>query len=48
MSTMNTDGLDGVMSGVFGPYAMTREASDTSWQPDSTPKDGVHAKLVIQ
>ncbi|MDP3672648.1 MAG: hypothetical protein Q8R69_23530 [Telluria sp.] len=23
--------------GMFGPYAMTREASGTSWQPDGTP-----------
>src|SRR5262245_56239598 len=30
------------MTGAFGPYAMTREASGTSWQPDSTPHDGVH------
>ncbi|MFM9863581.1 MAG: hypothetical protein ACKVRO_08235 [Micropepsaceae bacterium] len=25
------------MTGVLGPYAMTREASGTSWQPDATP-----------
>lgn len=29
------------MSGAFGPYAMSREASGTSWQPDSTPHMGV-------
>ncbi|HEY3808882.1 MAG TPA: hypothetical protein VGL50_03005 [Steroidobacteraceae bacterium] len=28
------------MSGQFGPYAMAREASGTSWQPDSTPLGG--------
>ncbi|MFZ3288642.1 MAG: hypothetical protein WA191_17575 [Telluria sp.] len=28
--------------GMFGPYAMTREASGTSWQPDGTPMEGVH------
>lgn len=31
------------MTGAFGPYPMTREASGTSWQPDSTPMDGIHA-----
>jgi hypothetical protein len=31
------------MLGLLGPYDMTREASGTSWQPDSTPMDGVHA-----
>src|ERR1700743_415489 len=30
------------MTGAFGPYAMSREASGTSWQPDSTPEDGLH------
>ncbi len=29
------------MTGAFGPYAMSREASGTSWQPDSTPHEGV-------
>src|SRR5262249_4271929 len=32
-----------VMKGLLGPYPMTREASGTSWQPDATPHDGVHA-----
>jgi hypothetical protein len=31
------------MPGMFGIYPMTREASGTSWQPDSTPLDGMHA-----
>lgn len=31
-----------VMAGMYGPYAMARESSGTSWQPDSTPLDGVH------
>ncbi|HVE13338.1 MAG TPA: hypothetical protein VNI01_08100 [Elusimicrobiota bacterium] len=31
------------MSGAYGPYAMTREATGTSWQPDSTPHEGIHA-----
>jgi len=30
------------MLGMYGPYPMTREASGTSWQPDSTPMDGIH------
>lgn len=28
------------MGGLLGGYAMTREASGTSWQPDSTPMEG--------
>ncbi len=28
------------MPGLYGRYAMTREGSGTSWQPDSTPMDG--------
>ncbi|MGE3623576.1 MAG: hypothetical protein AB7H77_06885, partial [Bdellovibrionales bacterium] len=30
------------MQGALGPYAMSREASGTSWQPDSTPMEGPH------
>jgi hypothetical protein len=30
------------MSGVYGPYPMTREASGTSWQPDAARHAGVH------
>jgi len=30
------------MQGLLGPYKMTREASGTSWQPDSTPEEGNH------
>ena len=30
------------MEGMYGSYPMTREASGTSWQPDSTPHEGVH------
>jgi hypothetical protein len=29
------------MPGMYGSYAMSREASGTSWQPDSTPDAGV-------
>jgi hypothetical protein len=31
------------MRGYLGPYPMAREASGTSWQPDTTPHAGVHA-----
>jgi hypothetical protein len=27
----------------LGPYPITREGSGTSWQPDSTPHEGIHA-----
>lgn len=30
------------MQGLLGPYAMTREASGTSWQPEATPMEGIH------
>ena len=30
------------MTGVFGPYPMTREASGTSWQPDDATHGGIH------
>jgi hypothetical protein len=30
------------MSGLYGRYDMTRESSGTSWQPDSTPMQGMH------
>lgn len=33
------------MTGAFGPYAMAREASGTSWEPDSTPDGGLRFKL---
>src|SRR5581483_10530951 len=33
------------MPGMYGPYSMGREASGTSWQPDSTPHEGVHKML---
>jgi hypothetical protein len=31
------------MPGMYGGYDMTREASGTSWQPDSTPMSGIHS-----
>jgi hypothetical protein len=30
------------MSAALGPYAMTREASGTAWQPDSSVHEGIH------
>jgi hypothetical protein len=30
------------MTGAFGPYAMSREASGTSWQPDASVHEGLH------
>jgi hypothetical protein len=30
------------MLGMYGPYPMSRESSGTSWQPDSTPMEGIH------
>ncbi len=30
------------MAGFLGSYGMTREATGTSWQPDSTPMGGIH------
>ena len=33
---------DMMMRSAFGPYAMTRDGSGTSWQPEATPMDGLH------
>ena len=33
------------MPGALGNYAMNRESSGTSWQPDSTEHDGIHTML---
>jgi hypothetical protein len=35
-------GHDHEMTGLFGPYPMSRESSGTSWQPESTPMIGYH------
>ncbi|HZZ87680.1 MAG TPA: hypothetical protein VFE13_05025 [Caulobacteraceae bacterium] len=43
MSGMDMSGMDqsgGMMTGQLGGYSMMRDASGTSWQPDSTPMDG--------
>ncbi len=31
-------------TGIFGGYPMTRDASGTSWQPDASSHEGLHAK----
>jgi hypothetical protein len=33
------------MNGTLGPYLMTREASGTSWQPDTSPHEAIHQQL---
>ena len=38
---MNHEDMDHDMPGTLGSYSMTREASGTSWQPDSTPMEGL-------
>jgi hypothetical protein len=43
MSGADMPGMDmgHAMTGAFGPYPMTREASGTSWQPDASPHEGL-------
>src|SRR4051812_1232412 len=33
------------MSASYAPYAPTRESSGTSWQPEATPHEGLHARF---
>ena len=45
MSGMDMSGMDMgemPMGGMYGPYAITREASGTSWQPEAARHEGVH------
>ena len=42
MSNMN---MGGMMAGALGNYTMMRDASGTSWQPDSTPMQGFNTTL---
>ncbi|HZZ69546.1 MAG TPA: hypothetical protein VFE18_15340 [Phenylobacterium sp.] len=44
MKGMDMPGMDmsQPMTGAYGPYAMNREASGTSWQPDASPHEGLH------
>jgi hypothetical protein len=47
MEGMDMKGMDHqgmhAMRGMLGSYSMSREASGTAWQPESTPHMGVHA-----
>jgi len=48
MAGMSMPGMDmsGMsMAGDLGAYSMTRDASGTSWQPDSAPMEGLHRQL---
>src|SRR6266487_6522159 len=45
MAGMNMSGMDMshmAMHGMYGPYAITREASGTAWQPDAAEHRGLH------
>jgi len=44
MSGMDMPGMDmnHPMAGALGPYGATREASGTSWQPDTSTHEGLH------
>jgi len=43
-ATADEDSPSGMsMAGLYGSYGMQREASGTSWQPDSTPMEGMHS-----
>ena len=46
MDDGDTAGMDmsgsHAMTGALGPYAMTREASGTAWQPDASTHEGAH------
>lgn len=41
MAGMDMSGMSHGMTGAFGSYAMSREASGTSWQPDASADDGL-------
>src|SRR5882724_3474175 len=41
--TMDHSRTGHAMQGMYGPYPMTREASGTSWQPESSPHEGIMA-----
>src|SRR5215831_20408901 len=42
MAGMDMEDHEHAMSGAYGPYPMTREASGTSWQPDAARHAGAH------
>jgi hypothetical protein len=43
---MGTDSAMTMMSGALGNYSMMRDASGTSWQPDSTPMEGIDGEIA--
>jgi hypothetical protein len=47
MAGMDMSGMDmgrhAAMTGALGAYPMTRESSGTSWQPDVSPHEAIHA-----
>src|SRR4051794_37259895 len=42
VSGMGHGGGGHAMKGFLGPYGMGREGSGTSWQPDTSPHEGIH------
>ena len=44
MAGMDMGGM-AMMKGALGAYPMTREASGTAWQPDSTPMEGLQGRF---
>ena len=42
MAGMDMTGTAAAMHGMYGPYAMSREASGTAWQPDAAEHRGIH------
>jgi hypothetical protein len=45
MTEMDMGGQVPMMAGALGNYSMMRDASGTSWQPDSTPMEGLNGEL---
>jgi hypothetical protein len=43
MAEGHQSGAEHEMAGALGPYAMSREASGTAWQPDASVHGGLHA-----
>src|SRR5689334_21052205 len=43
MAGMDMGAMHMEMHGFYSPYAMSREASGTSWQPERAPHEGLHA-----
>ena len=41
MAGMDMSGMMGAMHGMYGAYAMSREASGTAWQPDAAEHHGI-------